>query len=103
MIIARWTIDARFGHKQAALELMSRWWRDIAPQIGWSADQARILTGSLGAPESTIQVEVALADLGALHRGWTGLGRASGQEAWAEALEPHIVSGTARWEVYRVV
>lgn len=103
MMIARWQIQARFGHKQAAIDLMRRWWREIAPQIGWSPDQARILTAAVGAAEAAIEVEVAVADLAALNDAWARLARAQGREAWAEALEPHIVSGTPRWTVHRVV
>ena len=103
MMIARWQIHARFGHRQAALELMKRWWSEIAPQIGWSADQVRILTGSVGAREAEIEVEVELSDLGELSEAWKRLAQTSGQEKWAENLEPHVVSGTSRWTVYRVV
>lgn len=103
MMIARWNIDARFGHKQAAIDLMHRWWREIAPQIGWTSDRARIVTGSVGAPESTIEVEVEIADLAELNDAWSRLAEASGQTAWADALEPHIIPGTARWTVYRRV
>lgn len=101
MMIARWTVDARFGCKQAALTLMQRWWKDIAPQIGWSQAQARILSASLGAPESTIQVEVEIADLVALDDAWTRLAKVPDQETWAAELQPLIVSGTTSWSVYR--
>ncbi len=103
MMIARWHVHARFGHKQAAIELMRRWWREIAPQIGWSTGQLRILTGAVGENESAIDVEVELADLAALNEAWTLLAQAKGQEDWARDLEPHIVSGTPRWTVHRIV
>lgn len=102
MMIARWQIEVRFGHKQAALELMRQWWREIAPQVGWGKDQARILSGSLGARESTIEVEIAIADLAELDTAWAKLAEAKGQADWSAALEPHVVSGTPRWLVYRV-
>lgn len=85
MIVARWTFDARFGHKNEVLELTREWWTRIAPQIGWSADQARFLTGSIGAPESCVVVD------------------AEGQIDWARRLAPHIVDGTPGWEVLRIV
>jgi hypothetical protein len=103
MMIARWQIHARFGHRTAALELMKRWWSEIAPQIGWSADQVRILTGSVGAQEAEIEVEVEISDLGDLSEAWKRLAQTRGQEKWAEDLEPHVASGTSRWTVYRVV
>jgi len=54
MIIARWHIDARFGQKQNVIDALKTWARDIASQIGWSSDNLRIATGSIGALESTV-------------------------------------------------
>lgn len=103
MMIARWGVHARFGHKQAALALMHRWWREIAPQIGWSADQCRILNGAVGVPEAAIEIEVEIADLAALNEAWARLADTEGQEAWAAELAPHIVSGTPAWTIHRVI
>ncbi len=103
MIVARWRIQARFGHKAEALEAMRRWWLEIAPQIGWQPNQVRILTGAVGTRESAIEVEVQLASLSALDEAWERLAEAEDQAAWAKALAPHIVSGTPRWTVQRVV
>ncbi len=103
MMIARWHIDARFGRKQAAIELMKGWWRDIAPQIGWSQEQSRILTGAVGAKESAIEIEVEITDLASLNEALARLEHVNGQAEWAEQLEPHIVSGTSVWAVHRVV
>ena len=52
MILARWSIDARFGYKQAVIDSMKEWQRNIGPQVGWTADRVRLLTGSVGAHES---------------------------------------------------
>lgn len=43
--------SARFGHEDRVLELMTWCWRQIAPQIGWTADQIRITSGCLGSAE----------------------------------------------------
>ncbi len=101
-LVARWQVDARFGHKDAALALMREWWRDIAPRIGWDSAHARVLSGSLGVQESVIQVEVGLPSLSALDEAWSRLGRNPEQAQWAQALAPHVVSGTPRWSVYRI-
>ncbi len=102
MILARWDIDARFGHRDAALALLREWWREIAPQVGWTPDQVRVSSGSLGVAESRLEVEVRLADLAELNDAWTRLANARGQEEWARALSEHIVSGTPRWRIYRL-
>ncbi len=103
MMIARWHIDARFGHKPELLELMRGWSRDIAPQIGWTADKMRIATGSIGAHESTIEIDVTIRDLKELDDSWSKLGTIDAHKKWSKTLEPLVVSGTPRWEIYRVI
>lgn len=73
MIIARWQIDARFGHKQAVLDSMGQWYESIGTKIGWSPDRVRILTGSVGARESTVITEVELDSLSDLDESWNKL------------------------------
>jgi hypothetical protein len=103
MMVARWCIDAKFGYKQEVIELMKRWEREIAPQIGLSADQTRLLTGSIGALEATIQVEHLIQDLNELNQSWDKLAKIEAHKQWGKDLEPLVVSGTSRWEIYRLV
>ena len=103
MLIARWQIDARFGHKQTVIDKLAAWARDIAPQIGWTADKGRMLTGSIGAGEATVVHEWAVGDLGELETSWAALGKIEAHKAWGKEMEPYVVSGAARWEVLRVV
>lgn len=62
-MIARWRIDARFGHKQAVIDSVKTWSREIGSQIGWTKDELRIASGSIGALESTIEMDVMVQDL----------------------------------------
>ena len=103
MIVAKWQIDARFGHKQNVIDMLGAWARDIAPQIGWTADKGRLLTGSVGAKEATVVHEWTVSDLADLDRAWTALGKIDAHKAWGQQLEPHVVSGSSCWEVYRVL
>ena len=103
MMIARWHIDARFGHKQAVIDALKTWNRDIGEQIGWKASQLRLTTGSIGALESTVEVEVTIADLAELNASWAKLAGIEAHKQWSKDIEPHVVSGTQRWEVLRVV
>lgn len=103
MMIARWNIDAKFGHKQHVIDLMQRWLREIAPQIGLTADKTRLLTGSIGALEATIQTEHQIQDLGELNRAWDKLATIPEHQQWGKDLEPFVVSGTSRWEIFRVL
>jgi len=103
MLIARWTIDAKFGHKPAVVESLKNWYRDIGSQIGWTDGKYRILTGSIGALESTIVSEVSVESLAELNAAWDKLAEVGAHKEWSLNLEPHVVSGTQRWEVFRVL
>jgi hypothetical protein len=103
MLIARWQIDTRFGYKQNATDLLRRWSTEIAPQIGWTADKGRMLSGSIGAREATIVHEWSVTDLADLEKAWAALGKIDAHKAWGKEMEPHVVSGSSRWEVYRVL
>lgn len=103
MMIARWSIDARFGHKPTVIASMKKWHEEIGSQIGWTADKTRLYTGSLGVPESTVQSEILIADLADLNRAWDKLATIDAHKQWSKDLEPHIVSGSPRWEVFRVI
>lgn len=101
MILARWSIDARFGHKQAVIDSMIQWQKEIGSTIGWN--EMRLLTGSIGARESTVQSEIRLKDLAELNAAWDKLATIEAHKRWSKDLEPFIVSGTPRWEVFRIL
>ena len=103
MLIARWQIDARFGQKQTVIDRLADWGNTIAPQIGWTADRGRLLSASIGAPEATVVHEWTVTNLSDLHQAWTKLGEIDAHKTWGKTLEPHVVSGSSRWEVYRIV
>jgi hypothetical protein len=103
MMVARWSIDARFGDKQAVVDLMQRWLSEIGPKAGVKADRTRLLTGSVGALEATVQSEHVIEDLTELNRIWDQLAALPEHQKWGKELEPHVVSGTSRWEIYRLL
>ncbi len=103
MMVARWSIDAKFGYKQNVVDLMQHWMREIAPQVGFTADKMRLLTGSIGALEATIQSEHLIEDLAELNQAWEKLAAIAAHKQWSKDLEPYVVSGTNRWEIYRVL
>ena len=103
MMVARWSIDAKFGYKQNVVDLMQRWLKEIAPQAGIKTDKARLLTGSIGALEATIQSEHVIEDLTELNQVWDKLAAIPAHKQWSKELEPFVVSGTSRWEIYRVL
>jgi hypothetical protein len=103
MMVARWSIEAKFGHKQQVIDSLKRWMREIAPQVGFTDDRTRLLTGSIGALEATIQAEHVIEDLAELNRAWDKLAALPAHQQWGKELEPFVVSGTSRWDIYRLV
>lgn len=103
MMVARWHIDAKFGHKQTVIDSLSTWFNTFGSQIGWSGDKYRIVTGSVGARESEVVSEVTISGLTELDESWNKLGEIEGHKAWSKELEPYIVSGSQYWEILRIV
>ena len=102
MIVARWSIDAKFGHKPAVVDSLSKWQKSFGAQIGWNG-KSRIITGSVGALESTVISEITLENLAELSDSWDMLGKLEGHKEWSIKLEPHVVSGSMKWEVFHIV
>jgi hypothetical protein len=103
MFIARWQIDARFGHKQQAIELMKEWERDIGSKAGIDMKRSVISTGSIGALEATIENNIAVESLAELEAFFAAIAKIPAHAEWGTKLEPHVVSGTSRWSIFRVV
>ncbi len=103
MMIARWQIEARFGHKQTVMDSLKKWSEEILPQIGLSPDKTRMVTGSIGALESTLEFEWQIEGLAELAAAWEKLGTIDAHKKWSKDLEPYIVSGTPHWKIFRVM
>lgn len=103
MLIARWHIDARFGHKQTVIDLMQRWLRDVGAKAGTDTMDPKLLTGSIGAREATLEVNHAVESLAKLEQFFTAIGRLDAHKQWSKDLEPFVVSGSSRWDIYRVI
>jgi len=120
MMLARWQVDARFGHKQAVIDKVAAWCNDIAPELGWAASvrtktmlrtyvdasllgPGQLVASSVGAREPTIAHEWMVRDLCELESAWGTLARLDAQSTWSRDLARHVVPDTSRWEVYRIV
>lgn len=103
MFVARWQIDARFGHKQTVIDLLNGWKRDIGAKAGTDAHDIKILTGSIGAREATVEANHTVPSLAELERFFAAIGKMDAHQTWGTDMEPHVVSGSAVWNIYRVV
>lgn len=103
MFVARWSVDVKFGHKDQAMDIFRKWQKEVGEKVGWGNGASRILTGSVGAPESRIENEMQVSSLGDLERAFAEMPKHAYHKKFSDELEPHIVSGTNRWEVFRVL
>jgi len=103
MLIARWHIDARFGHKQTVIDLMQRWLREVGAKAGTDTMAPKLLTGSVGAREATVEANHTVESLAQLERFFEALGKIDAHKQWGKDLEPFVVSGSSRWEILRVI
>jgi hypothetical protein len=101
MIIARWHLHARFGMKQEVIDKIKQWWSTIGREIGQT--DYTIATGSVGAAEALVTVDLRVRDLAELNEQWNRLAERQDHQQFGKELEPLIVSGSTRWEIFRVV
>lgn len=103
MFIARWQIDAKFGQKQTVLDLCRKWEQEIGRQAGTGEMGFQILTGSIGAREATVEINHQVESLAALEAFYEKISKIDAHRQWGTDLEPHIVSGSAFWQIFRLV
>jgi hypothetical protein len=103
MFVARWQIDARFGHKQNVIDLGQRWLREVGSKAGTDKMDVKILTGSIGAREATVEFNHTVESLAHLEQFFETIGKNAAHKQWGKELEPSVVSGSAVWTIYRVV
>lgn len=102
-MIARWTAEARFGHKSEALALLQQWYDEIGSQTDIDIATKRILSGSVGAGEAIIETEFEIDGLGDLQVFFNKVASIKMHADWSKKMGEVIVSGSTVWDVYRVI
>lgn len=100
--IARFSFDVPFGKKPAALALCKSWHR-LEASLGWP--EARVLEGSIGAPESRLEFEYQVESLSDLESMWNKLDDprvAAFMEEEGNDLAPFVVPASNRWQIFRI-
>ena len=103
MMIARWTCEAKFGHKNEALDLLNEWNEQIGAQTDIDMARSRTLSGSVGAKESIIENEMEISNLIELDAFFDKIASIEMHADWGKKFGEVIVSGSTYWEVFRVV
>jgi hypothetical protein len=87
MFVARWQIDARFGHKQTVIELLRKWEREIGSKAGTDKMDMKLLTGSIGVREATVEADHAVESIAQLERFFETIGKSDAHRQWGKDLE----------------
>ena len=103
MMIARWQFTAKFGRKQEAIDLIKEWNEQIGSQTDIDISNERTVTGSVGASEGLVEIEYEIDDLQNLDDFFSKIATIQMHSEWGKEMGDVIVSGSTRWEVYRVV
>jgi hypothetical protein len=103
MFVARWQIDAKFGQKQAVVDSLKKWEREVGSKAGTDKMDFKVLTGSIGAREATVEANHSVETIAQLEKFFETIGKIDAHRQWGKDLEPHVVSGSAVWTIYRVV
>ena len=126
-VVARWSVDARFGCKAQAAALvrasqavwhtprtlmhrtpllaawqLAEWVANVASQAGVAAADTRLLSGQLGAPESRLELELCFASLADLERFFAEL-PPNQHAAWGARFAAVVLDGSPSWHVLRVL
>lgn len=97
-IIARFCFDVPFGKKNDLMQLMKKW-EPMSQELGFAKPQ--VLIGSIGAPESRVELNHSFPSLAALEAVWAKLNDPRMAE-YQKDLAPFVVPGSHRWEIFRV-
>lgn len=103
MFIGRWIVEAKFGHRDEMLAISKRWQQEVGERVGMTQGKSRVLSGSIGGAESRFEFESQFASLADIEKSWAEMGKIPAHKQFGKDLEPHVVSGSNRWEILRVV
>ena len=103
MLIARWNIDVCFGQKSNFTSAMKKWSEEVGNKVVLSQDKLRVTSGSIGSNESRLECEYTVESLEQLEKMWEDISTMEAHQQFGKDLEPIIVSGSNRWEIFRVV
>jgi hypothetical protein len=97
-IIARFSFDVPFGKKPELMKLNKKW-ETMERELGFPKPQ--MLVGSIGLPESRVEINYTIASMSALEAVWAKLNDPRMAE-YQKEMAPFIVPGSHRWEILRV-
>lgn len=97
-IVARFCFDVPFGKKGDLIRVMKKW-EPLQTEMGFP--KPLVLVGSIGAPESRIEINHTFPSLASLEAVWNKLNDPRMAD-FQQEMAPFVVPGSHRWEVFRV-
>jgi hypothetical protein len=97
-IIARFSFDVHFGKKPELFKVMKKW-ESMERDLGFPKPE--VLVGSIGAPESRVELNHRFESLAALEATWAKLVDPRMAD-FQRDLGPFVVPGSNRWEILRI-
>lgn len=91
-----------YGTKVAAAQLLQEWVEQIGSEAGLTAENTRINSGSIGSPESRLELEVEFGNLAELENFWASI-PADLHKTWSEKVVDVIIHGSPTWEIFRSI
>ena len=85
-----------------AVALLQEWVQDIGSEAGLEPSNTAITSGSVGVPESRLELEVSFNSLDELEQFWASIPPIE-HKIWSKKLQAVIVDGSPQWEIYRTV
>ena len=82
---------------------MKKWSEEVGNKVALSQDKLRVTTVSIGVNESRFECEYTVESLEQSQKMWEDMSTMEVHQQFGKDLEPIIVSGSNRWEIFRVV
>ena len=97
-IIARFSFDVPFGKKADLFQVMKKW-EVLGKELGFAKTQ--VLVGSIGVPESRVELNHRFESLASLEAVWGKLNDPRMAE-YQRDMAPFTVPGSHRWDIFRI-
>lgn len=98
-IVARFTLDVPFGKKPELFKLITKW-QPLEKELGFPAPE--VLIGSVGVPESRVEVNYRVANLAALEQIFANVAKDPRMAEYQKEMAPYVIPGSHRWEILRL-
>jgi len=97
--VAKFIFDVPFGKKPEFFALEEKY-QSLRTQNGFPKPE--ILVGSIGAPESRIEIHYKFETLAALEATFAKVGTEPKMADFQREMGPIVVPGSHRWEIFRI-